>query len=38
MRSIFAAVAALTVLVAVAVPASAFDAKSFWSQQDLGHR
>ena len=34
MKTIVATLIALSVLAGIAAPASAFDAKTFWSQQD----
>ena len=36
MKTILSAVLALSVIAGVAAPASAFDAKSFYEQQDAG--
>jgi hypothetical protein len=37
MKTIVSALIALSVLAGIAAPASAFDAKTFWAQQDREH-
>jgi hypothetical protein len=37
MKTIVSALVALSVLAGIAAPASAFDAKKFWSDYDLTH-
>jgi hypothetical protein len=37
MKTIMSALIALSVLAGIAAPASAFDAKTFWAQQDREH-
>jgi hypothetical protein len=37
MKMIISALLALSVLAGISAPASAFDSKSFWEQQDRSH-
>jgi hypothetical protein len=37
MKTILSALFALPVLAGIAAPASAFDSKTFWAQQDRSH-
>ena len=37
MKTILSALLALSVLAGIAAPASAFDSKTFWEQQDRSH-